>query len=535
MRHGGCGLVGSGGAVGHVGCVGAVRRRTALAVGLPVAAAGALAAVVAASGGGTPEAGGSPSSARRGTEVVQRRTLVESERVDGTLGYDDPRPALDRLGGTLTWLPAAGAVVRAGAPLFAVDGRPVILMDGSVPAWRALAVGRRGVDVLQLERNLSALGYDPGSVDERYSASTKAAVKRWQDALGMRQTGTVALGRVVFLPAPRRISEVSGKLGGTGSAANASWDGGQPRAVPTGYDPTAGALRTVAVSDDDGATTPTQPAATTPTGTTPTGTTPTTPADTTPTTPATTPRTTPTTPRTTPTTPTTPRTTPTTPATTTPQGGSGDGGGNGGTPGGNGGDGDGNGGNGGDGNGNGGNGGNGNGGGDAPSSEVLKTSSTNRVVTADLDAADQGLARVGGRAAIELPNGRRVSGRIVEVGTVASAASDDGGGGGGGGDGGDDDSATLPVTIRLRSERGVGHLDEAPVVVEIARTTRRDVLAVPVTALIARSGGGYAVRVLRKGAAHAVEVPVQPGLFADGYVELSDGDVRAGDRVEVPR
>lgn len=477
-----------------------MRRRTALAVGLPVAAAGALAAVVVASGGGPPEAGGSPASARRGTEVVQRRTLVESERVDGTLGYDDPRPALDRLGGTLTWLPAAGAVVHAGAPLFAVDGRPVILLDGSVPAWRALAAGRRGVDVLQLERNLAALGYDPGTVDERFSASTKAAVKRWQDDLGLRETGTVPLGRVVFLPAPRRVSEVTGQLGGSGSAANAAWDGG--------------GLQTMPVSDG-ATTTPTQPAVTTPpetTPTTPAATTPTTPADTSPTTP-----TTPATPRTT---PTTPRTTPTTP-TTTPQSGD-SGGGDGATPSGSGGDGGGSGG--GDG---------GDGGGPAGASEVLKTTSTTRVVTADLDAADQGLARVGGRAAVELPDGRRIAGRIAEVGTVAAASS--GGDDPGGGSDGEDQESTLPVTIRLRSERGAGRLDEAPVIVELARTTRRDVLAVPVTALIARAGGGYAVRVVRRGAAHAVEVPVQPGLFADGYVELADGDVRAGDRVEVPR
>ncbi len=70
-------------------------------------------------------------------------------------------------------------------------------------------------------------------------------------------------------------------------------------------------------------------------------------------------------------------------------------------------------------------------------------------------------------------------------------------------------------------------------IVELARETREDVLAVPVTALIARAGGGYAVSV-RSGAATR-EVPVQPGLFADGYVELTGGGVRAGDRVAVPR
>jgi multidrug efflux pump subunit AcrA (membrane-fusion protein) len=179
----------------------------------------------------------------------------------------------------------------------------------------------------------------------------------------------------------------------------------------------------------------------------------------------------------------------------------------------------------------GGGGGDGGSGGGAAGTEVLETTSTERVVTAELDAADQALARVGRAATVTLPSGRTVRGRIVEVGTVATAGDDEGGGAGGG-----DGSATLPVTIRLRSARGAGGLDEAPVSVALARTTRRNVLAVPVQALVARSGGGYAVRVVRRSATGgSVEVPVEPGLYADGWVELLDGDVRAGDRVEVPR
>ncbi|MDW5598359.1 peptidoglycan-binding domain-containing protein, partial [Conexibacter stalactiti] len=483
----------------------------AVAAALPVAAAGALAAVLAA-GGGASGGGEQPSSGRRGSEVVERRTLVENATVDGTLGYDDPRPALDRLGGTLTWLPQTGATIRPGERLFAVDGEPVILLDGRVPAWRTLTSGDEGADVRQLERNLAAFGYDPGTVDDDYTSATVAAVSDWQESLGVAETGTVELGAVVFLPGARRVGEVTGSLGGSGGGnANAAWDGG------------SGGLQTLAIADPGGATT-TVPAETTPpAATTPTETT-TTPPATTPTTPRTTPttpRTTPTTPRTTPTTPrttpTTPRTTPTTPpagASGSPQatpsmsgGGGGDGGG---TP-------------------SGGDGGDGGDGGSGAGSEVLSTTSTRRVVTADVDAADQGLARVGGRATVELPSGRRVQGRIVEVGTVVTSSGGEGDEGGGGGD----STPTLPVTIELRSQRGVGRLDEAPVVVELARTTRRDVLAVPVAALVARAGGGYAVRV-RSGTTTR-EVAVEPGMFADGYVELTGGAVHAGDRVEVPR
>jgi hypothetical protein len=473
-----------------------MRRRTALAGALPVVALGAVAAVVVASGGGGGAGGGDDADGaprRAAMELVARRTLVDRAQLDGTLGYGSERAAMDRLGGTITWLPAAGAVVRPGRRLFAVDGKPVILMDGAVPAWRTLAAGvSDGVDVLELERGLSALGYDPGTVDETFTAATAAAVSRWQDAVGLPQTGSVELGRVVFLPGARRVAGVDASLGSTGGGGSspAAWEGRGAHYAYADYVPAA----------TDSATTP---AATDP-ATTP-STTPTTPS-TTPTTPSTTP----TTPRTTPTTPTTPRTTPTTPDAgpaapardtpsdaDSPSRGDGDGGG-------------------------------GDGGGGAAATKILTTTSTVRVVTADLDAADQQLARVGGHALITLPNGRRVRGRIARVGTVATADSGDDGAAPGEGSG----DPTLPLTIRLRSTRAAGRLDQAPVAVELTRTTRRNVLAVPVAALVARPGGGYGVRVVR--GTQSLTVPVQPGLFADGYGEVSGG-VHAGDRVEVPR
>lgn len=464
-------------------------RRVALAAGLLLLALGAFAAVVVA-GGDDGGGGGAPADARghAGTQRVERRTLVDRATLDGTLGYGSEAAAMDRLGGTITWLPAAGALIRPGRPLFAVDGEPVILMDGRVPAWRTLAAGMAdGADVEQLERNLAALGYDPGTVDESFTPATAAAVSRWQEALGLTRTGRVELGRVVFLRGERRVAAVDATLGsaaGGGGNAPAAWDGGAHYAYASYETPTA-------------ATTP----ATTPT-------TPTTPS-TTPTTPATT--------------PTTPRPTPSTPRTTpTPREGGGSPSG-GGSPAAGGGSGD---------DGSGGDGGDGGGSGSA-ATKVLTTTSTARVVTAKLDASEQQLARVGVHAVVTLPGGRRVGGRIVRVGTVASSSSDDeGGAGGAGGDGGGE--TTLPLTIRLRSTRAAGRLDSAPVSVELARATRRDVLAVPVEALLARSGGGYAVRVRRASGADAT-VPVEPGLFADGYVELTGGDVRAGDRVEVPR
>jgi peptidoglycan hydrolase-like protein with peptidoglycan-binding domain len=152
----------------------------------------------------------------------------------------------------------------------------------------------------------------------------------------------------------------------------------------------------------------------------------------------------------------------------------------------------------------------------APDVQFASASSTRARVQVQLDADKQQLAHVGERAPVTLPDGRRVGGVVSSVGTVATAA------GGGGGSGGS--SATIPVTVTL--DRPVARLDQAPVNVDLTRSRRRNVLAVPATALVATAGGGYALVALDGG--RRVELPVTPGLFAGGYVEISGAGVHEG-------
>ena len=168
------------------------RRR--LAVAALLAAVIAVVAIVLVSGGHGK--GGAPASgipAGDTTATVERRTLTESSTVDGTLGYGDTLELYDRLTGTYTWLPSVGATIARGGTLFRVDNLPVVLMYGSVPAYRTLEKGvSDGPDVVQLNRNLIALGYDPyGAIAdiEAFSEATEAAVRRWQKAEGLSQTG----------------------------------------------------------------------------------------------------------------------------------------------------------------------------------------------------------------------------------------------------------------------------------------------------------------------------------------------------------
>jgi hypothetical protein len=69
--------------------------------------------------------------------------------------------------------------------------------------------------------------------------------------------------------------------------------------------------------------------------------------------------------------------------------------------------------------------------------------------------------------------------------------------------------------------------------VELVKSVRRSVLAVPATALVATAGGGYAIEVLE--GARRVELAVTPGMFANGYVEIEGPGVRAGLVVTEPQ
>jgi peptidoglycan hydrolase-like protein with peptidoglycan-binding domain len=185
-----------------------------LLLGAAGVAAAVIAAIIASSGGSSAENRGAPPA----TATVERRNLVNRQDISGALAYADDSTLAGKLQGTLTWLPTAGHVVGRGGTLYRVDDDPVALMYGSVPAWRALSAGvSDGPDVLELERNLAALGYDPGTVDDHFSSSTTSAVKDWQDDLGLSETGVVDLGRVVFADGAQRVGEVTAHLGGQGS------------------------------------------------------------------------------------------------------------------------------------------------------------------------------------------------------------------------------------------------------------------------------------------------------------------------------
>ncbi len=508
------------------------RRRIAAAVAL-LAAVAVLAGLVAGTGSSTPTASGNSASAPSGATTVQRRDLVQTDTESGTLSYASPQTVYDRLSGTITWLPKVGQVIKPGQALFKVNGEPVTLMDGTTPAYRDLSSSDSdGEDVLELNRNLVRLGFNPDGIviDGTWQAATTAGVEALQASLGETETGSLSLGQVAFLPGDQLVSTVNATLGGTGGGSSNS---GNPSSSSSTSDPVDGGTPEFASLE----THPSQPSGS---GNPGSG---------------------------------------HKPGTSTSSkslkalialleaeiaelkaankagngshsGAAGNGGS---SPSSNGGGSSNHGGspssssggnassNGSNSSANGGSSSNG-GSGSGNASAVLQTTSTQLTVTVDLDASKQSEAKVGESVTVQLPNGTTVDGRITAVSPVAQSSSNSNSGNGSGSNGSGSNSSsnnsnsngsgsnsgsgsTIPVTITLQGHRAGTGLDRASVSVNFAQAEAKNVLSVPVTALLATAGGGYAVQEAT--APHRL-IPVTTGLFAAGYVQISSQGIYPG-------
>jgi hypothetical protein len=197
------------------------RRRIVLAGGAVV--------VLAAAGGGSAWAVGAFRADQQAASgvgdnayptqlvTVTQGSLSSQQQLSATLGYAGTYSVVNQATGIYTQLPSPGQLVRRGQVLYQVTGDPVVLLYGSVPAYRSLSEGMTGTDVRQLNANLVALGYatsselDPSS--DYFSWETAYALELYQDHLGITETGTLDLGQAVFLPAAARVTTISAMLG----------------------------------------------------------------------------------------------------------------------------------------------------------------------------------------------------------------------------------------------------------------------------------------------------------------------------------
>ena len=142
-----------------------------------------------------------------------------------------------------------------------------------------------------------------------------------------------------------------------------------------------------------------------------------------------------------------------------------------------------------------------------PGSSILSATSAARVVTIDLDTAQQTEVAVGDRVAITLPNGQTTPGTVTSVGTVASTSSS---------------GTTITVLVTPTDPASTGSWDQAPVEVTVTTGSVKNALVAPVDALLALASGGYALEVVSPKGVHSLE-PVTLGLFddSDGLVQVT--------------
>lgn len=183
-------------------------------------------------------------------------------------------------------------------------------------------------------------------------------------------------------------------------------------------------------------------------------------------------------------------------------------------------------------------------------SVVLTATSNTPIVSVDLPVTEEYLVKAGDAVSIVLPDGSStVGGHVESVGNVAACASGGGAGGGGTGgggtgggsaaadqspcaSGGSTNTPTVPLTITMDGDPAGARLDQAPVDVTLTTQKVDDVLAVPVNALLALSGGGFGVDVVHDGATRLVAVTT--GIYDSTLVQVRGAGLAAGMRVEVP-
>ena len=171
-----------------------------------------------------------------------------------------------------------------------------------------------------------------------------------------------------------------------------------------------------------------------------------------------------------------------------------------------------------------------------PGAPVLTATSTAPVVTAQLPVTQEYLVRRGQQVTVTLPDGVTTApGTVTAVSSVATASSDGGQNSGGQQGQGSGTQESVAMTVQLNRPLAAGDFDQAPVSVSIVAAHVNAVLAVPVSALVALAGGGYAVEVVHgTGTAARQLVAVQTGLFSSTLVQVSGAGIAAGQRVEVP-
>lgn len=152
------------------------------------------------------------------TVPVERRALVSTVVTRGTVGSvgDVPVSCLPSSAGgdatVFTRRPEAGAEVPEGGLLAAVNGRPVLALQGETPAFRTMLPGAKGADVAQLQAGLKRLGHAITDAEGVLGASTRQAVGRWYADAGFTAQGPTLEASAAVRAARDQVAQAESHL-----------------------------------------------------------------------------------------------------------------------------------------------------------------------------------------------------------------------------------------------------------------------------------------------------------------------------------
>jgi len=155
-----------------------------------------------------------------------------------------------------------------------------------------------------------------------------------------------------------------------------------------------------------------------------------------------------------------------------------------------------------------------------PGQPPYQVTTARRIVSVPVTPALPPVA-AGNRVTIVLPSLARIGGRVVAVSVSAGQGSSRRG-----------SHATSVITVRPDRPGSTGTVSGVPVQVALTVQSVRHVLAVPVSALLALSGGGYGLELVDATGRHRL-VGVTAGIFAGGLVQVSGAGLAPGTKVVV--
>ncbi|MFE6977956.1 peptidoglycan-binding protein [Streptomyces sp. NPDC057682] len=159
----------------------------------------------------------------------------------------------------------------------------------------------------------------------------------------------------------------------------------------------------------------------------------------------------------------------------------------------------------------------------APGDTVLTVASPQPVVRAELETADAALTASGTKVEVTLPSGRTVTGKVAGTVRPEAGASEDA----------SQEGITVEVVLDGGAKAASGEDPRASASVRFVSEARRNVLAVPVEAVVALRGenGGYGLQIVQGATSRMVRV--ETGMTADGRIEVSGAGLREGMKVGV--